>query len=94
MNRWKNVCGRIALELLFGDLVTWKDDLGQVSISALARRIHVRPVRLVEYMEELKLLGYFTHINIQYKTIEFKFRKVGALQLKADASPLRWKPRG
>ena len=93
MKRWKNVCGRIALELLFGDLVQWEGKKGTVSLSSLARKIHVRPVRLVEYLEELHQLGYLQQLDIQYKTATFVFRSVGALDMVSDATPLRWKPR-
>ena len=73
MLRWKNVCGRIALELMFGDLVEWDGAVGTVNTTKLARKINVRPVRLVEYMEELHELGYLAKLDISYRTITFKF---------------------
>lgn len=73
MLRWKNVCGRIALELMFGDLVEWDGTTGTVNMTQLARKISVRPVRLVGYLEELKELGYLSKLDISYRTITFKF---------------------
>ena len=75
--RWKPVCGRLMVELMWGDLVTWESRQGTVNMTKLARKIRVRPVRLVEYLEELKLLGYLEALSINYKTINFKFKNPG-----------------
>jgi len=92
MKRWKNTAGRLALELLFGDLVKWDEREGTVDLTPLARRIQVRPVRLVEYLRELHDLGYLESLTLNYKTIKFKFRKVGHLDMVSDATPMRrWK---
>ena len=75
--RWKSVLGRIVLELMWSELVTWEGELGTVNLTKLARRTNVRPVRLVEYLKELKDLGYLTHLELSYKTVHFTFRKPG-----------------
>ena len=87
--RWKNTVGRVALELMFGDLVEWENNSGTVNLTALARRINVRPVRLVEYLEEMKSLGYLSKLSINYKTITFRFRTTKWSERKADATGWR-----
>ncbi len=87
MLRWKNTAGRVLLELMWSELVTWDGERGTVNLTKLARRTNVRPVRLVEYLRELNALGYLTTLEISYKTINFTFRKPGWM-MAAQGSPV------
>lgn len=89
MLRWKNTVGRVALELLFGDLVEWEGNVGRTDLTALARRTNLRPCRLVEYLEEMKTLGYLSRLDIHYKTIIFKFKTTKWSEKKTDATGWR-----
>ena len=87
--RWKPVFGRLMIELMWGDLVTWDRQHGTVNMTRLSRKIRVRPIRLVDYLEELKLLGYLDDLSINYKTIKFKFRNPGWSKTRAVTAS-RW----
>lgn len=84
MRRYKNTIGRIVVELMYGEIVTWTGDRGTTTTTALARKMHTRPIRLVETLQDMARLGYFTELDINYKTITFKLRPYGA------SRPPRW----
>lgn len=86
MNRWKNVNGRILVELMYGDTVSWTDTQGSVTTTKLARKINIRPVRLVEYLHELKQLGYLQSLHINYRNITFTLKRPNW----ADKPQRRW----
>lgn len=89
--RWKPTYGRILIELMWGDSTVWKTGTGTVNLTKLSRKIRVRPVRLVEYLKELKTLGYFETLSLDYKTITFKLKTPEWATVTRNTAASRWR---
>ena len=72
--RTKPNYSKILMELSWGREVKWDKSLGTVNLTRLSRKLRIRPVLLISYLQELKALGYLTHLHINYKTIQLKLR--------------------
>ena len=64
------------MELIYGEDESTKivEDTIEVSISGMARSIHVRPVRLVESFEWMRDRGIITHLEWGYRTVRIRLR--------------------
>lgn len=83
--RYRPSAGRLILELFYGedDCIERSEGVITVHISKLARKLHVRPVRLCETLDWLSAYGIVA--NLKYD------RKTATLGLKAPewAAPKR-----
>jgi len=73
--RYRPSAGRLIIELFYGsDHIERSRDNITLQVSGLARKLHVRPQRLVDLLEWMERYGLITHLMFNRKAARLKLR--------------------
>ena len=83
--RYRPSAGRLIVELFYGDEEFLERNNGTITlnVSKLARKLHVRPVRLCETLDWLSAYGIVTDLEYTRKTATLTLRQPDWVQPKA-----------
>ena len=74
---YRPTAGRLVIEFFYGECEDIERDGGKLTIhiSQLGRRLHLRPVRLIECLEYLQRFGIIKELVVGRKTASFGLRE-------------------
>jgi hypothetical protein len=69
--RYRPSAGRLLIEIFYGTEFIRRDSMVHINISKMARKLHVRPVRLCETLEWLARYGMINDLSLYRKEASF-----------------------